>query len=83
VVVVRDGLKKNIIIHQRMIIPDELEVELEDTKGAIIIRISKNNRQHNGQKKKYKRTNNDLQNIHIRIAPIQNRPHINQNRSNI
>jgi uncharacterized protein YdeI (YjbR/CyaY-like superfamily) len=35
VVVVRDGLKKNIIIHQRMIIPDELEVELEDTKGVI------------------------------------------------
>jgi hypothetical protein len=28
--------------------------ELEDTKGAIIIRISKN-RQHNGQKKKHKR----------------------------
>jgi hypothetical protein len=27
------------------------------------IRISKKNRQHNGQKKKYKSTNNDLQNI--------------------
>jgi hypothetical protein len=27
------------------------------------IRISKKNRQHNDQKKKYKRTNNDLQNI--------------------
>jgi hypothetical protein len=25
------------------------------------------NRQHNGQKKKYKRTNNDLQNIHIKL----------------
>ena len=33
--------------------------ELEDTKGVIRIRISKN-RQHNGQKKKYKGTNNDL-----------------------
>jgi hypothetical protein len=33
--------------------------EFEDTKGAIRIRISKKNRQHNGQKKKYKRTNND------------------------
>jgi hypothetical protein len=33
--------------------------EFEDTKGAIRIRISKRNRQHNGQKKKYKRTNND------------------------
>ena len=35
--------------------------ELEDTTGVIKIRISKKNRQHNGQKKKYKRTNNDLQ----------------------
>jgi hypothetical protein len=29
--------------------------EFEDTKGVIRIRISKKNRQHNGQKKKYKR----------------------------
>ena len=36
--------------------------EFEDTKGVIRIRISKKNRQHNGQKKKDKRTNNDLQN---------------------
>jgi hypothetical protein len=43
------------------------EEELEDTKGAIIIHISKKNRQHNGQKKKYKRTNNDQQNIHIKL----------------
>ena len=41
--------------------------EFEDTKGAIRIRISKKNRQHNGQKKKYKRTNNDQQNIHIKL----------------
>ena len=40
--------------------------ELEDTKGGIRIRISKNT-QHNGQKKKYKKTNNDLQNIHIKL----------------
>ena len=39
----------------------------KDTKGVIRIRISKKNRQHNGQKKKYKRTNNDLQNIHIKL----------------
>jgi len=38
----------------------------DDIKGVIIIRISKMNRQHNGQKKKDKRTNNDLQNIHIK-----------------
>ena len=41
--------------------------EFEDTKGVIRIRKSKKNRQHNGQKKKYKRTNNDLQNIHIKL----------------
>ena len=40
--------------------------EFEDTKGVIRIRKSKN-RQHNLQKKKYKRTNNDLQNIHIKL----------------
>ena len=41
--------------------------EFEDTKGVIIIRLSKKNRQHNGQKKKYRRTNNDQQNIHIKL----------------
>ena len=44
-----------------------LQKESEDTKWVIRIRISKRNRQHNGQKKKYKRTNNDLQNIHIKL----------------
>ena len=42
-------------------IPEIMEVEFEDTKGLIRIRISKKNRQFNGQKKKNKRTNNDLQ----------------------
>jgi hypothetical protein len=37
----------------------------EDTKGVIRIRISKKNRQHNDQKKKDKRTNNDLIMEHI------------------
>ena len=40
--------------------------EFEDTKGVIIIRLSKKNRQHNVQKKTYRRTNNDLQNIRIK-----------------
>jgi len=35
-------------------------IMFEDTKGVIRIRISKKNRQHNGQKKTDKRTNNDL-----------------------
>jgi len=39
----------------------------EDTKGVIRIRKSKKNRLHNGQKKMYKRTNNVLQNIHIKL----------------
>ena len=34
---------------------------------ALQLEISKKNRQHNGQKKKCKRTNNDLQNIHIKL----------------
>ena len=41
--------------------------EFEDTKGLIRIRISKKNRQHNGLKKKYKSTNNHLENIHIKL----------------
>ena len=41
--------------------------EFEDTKGVIRSRKSKKNRKHNGQKKKYKRTNNDLQNMHIKL----------------
>jgi hypothetical protein len=41
--------------------------EFEDIKGVITIRIPKKNRQRNGQKKKDKRTNNDLQNIHIKL----------------
>ena len=43
------------------------EEEFKDTKGVIRIRKSKKNRQHNGQKKNYKRTNNDQQNIHIKL----------------
>ena len=44
-----------------------LEEEFEDIKGLTRIRISKKNRQHNGQKKKYEKTNNGLQNIHIKL----------------
>jgi hypothetical protein len=40
---------------------------LKIPKGVISIHKSKKNRQHSGQKKKYKRTNNDLQNIHIQV----------------
>jgi len=37
-----------------------IQDEFEDIKGAIRIRISKKNRHHNGERKKYKRTDNDL-----------------------
>ena len=36
-------------------------------KGVIRTCISKKNRQHNGQTKKYTGTNNDLQNIHMKL----------------
>jgi len=42
-----------------------MKQEFEDTKGVIRIYISKKNRQHNGQKKKYKRTNNNLQKNYV------------------
>jgi hypothetical protein len=45
--------------------------ELGDTKGAIRNRKSKKERQHNGQAKKDKRTNNDVQNIHIKLKIAQ------------
>jgi len=44
-----------------------LNEEFEDTEEVIRIRISKKNKQHIGQMKKYKKTNNDLQNIHIKL----------------
>ena len=48
--------------------------EFEDTKGVIRIRKSKKNRQHNEQKKKYKRTNNDLKNKHIKLNSGNTKP---------
>jgi hypothetical protein len=44
-------------------------------KIPIRIRISKKNRQHNGQKKKYKRTNNEPQSIHIKLKIEYHEPH--------
>ena len=44
-----------------------VEEEFEDTKGAIRIRKSRKDRQHNGKKKRDKRTNNHLQNMHIKL----------------
>ena len=49
--------------------------DVENTKGVIRIRISKNNRQYNGQMKKNKRKNKDLQNIHIKLKIELLEPH--------
>ena len=55
----------------------EMYEEIGDTKGLIRIRISKKNRQHNGQKKINKRTNNDLQNIHKMKDRVTRTPGVN------
>jgi hypothetical protein len=53
-----------------------MQEEFEDTKGTIRIRISKN-RQHNGQQKRYKRTNNDQHCLYIYLEPdVKNFPSI-------
>ena len=57
------------------ILTREFWEEFEDTKGEIRILISKKYRQHNGQKKKYQWTNNDLQNIHIKLNIEKHEPH--------
>jgi hypothetical protein len=41
--------------------------QFEDIKGVIRILKSKKNRQDNGQNKKYKKTNNHLQNMYIKL----------------
>ena len=49
--------------------------QFEDTKGVIRIRKSKKDRQHIGLKKKDKMTNNDLQNITIKLKMGQHEPY--------
>jgi hypothetical protein len=49
---------------------NETNEEFEDIKGAIRNCIAKKNREHNGQNKKYKRTNNDRQNIQIKLNNV-------------
>ena len=44
-----------------------MKEKFEYTKGVVRIRISQKNRQHTGQKKKYRRPKNDLQSIHIKL----------------
>ena len=43
-----------------------MQEEFQDIIWAIRIRISKKNKQHNGQMKKHNKTSNNPQNIHIK-----------------
>ena len=52
-----------------------LEELFEDTKVVIRSRKSKE-RQYNGQKKKDKRTNNDLKTLHRKVKIEQHKPHL-------
>jgi hypothetical protein len=64
--------------NQNLYIEEEQTIQwpkFDDTKGVIIIRTLKKNRQHNSQKKKYKRTSNDLQNIHIKLKDVDQKGH--------
>jgi hypothetical protein len=55
----RGGLRVTIYwLHDYIFLQEE---KFDDTKGVIKSRKSKKDRQYNGQKKKNKRTNNDLQ----------------------
>jgi hypothetical protein len=60
---------KTTYVHERSISRQNCGgVKLSLTYQREVIRIRKSkNRQHNSQKKKYKRTNDDLQNIHTKI----------------
>ena len=53
-----------------------LEEEFEDTKGVIRIRKLQKDRQHNGQKKKDKGTNNDLQTLRRKLKIEQIEPNL-------
>ena len=57
--------------------------QIEDTKEVIRIRKSKKNRQHNGQNKKDKGTNNDLQDITQKTKDRATRTPTNRNRGEI
>jgi hypothetical protein len=50
-----------------------LKEEFKDIKGVISIHKSKKNRQSNDQKKKYKRTNNELQSIRYKSKDRETR----------
>jgi hypothetical protein len=58
-----EGMLLGILIKTMKIVKRNLKIP----KGIIRIRKSKKDKQYNGQKKKDKMTNTDLQNIHIKL----------------
>ena len=61
---IKEQRKKNV---SNVIILFQKQKQFEDTKQVFRIRRSKKDRQHNGQNKTDKRTNNDLENIYIKL----------------
>jgi hypothetical protein len=57
---VTDGAKGNTFLDRILTLTQSPKKRLKIPKGVIRIRNSKKDRQHNGQKKKDKRTNNGL-----------------------
>jgi len=67
----------NYIFVDRTVIVYKIDKEdVEDTKGITRICKSKKDREHNGQKKTCKRTNNDVQHIAQKINIVQRELHL-------
>ena len=64
------GLKYCFVTNMGLCLHNNIQ-EFEDTEGVIRIHKSKKNRQHNDQKKKEKRTNNDLHKTKDRVKKTQ------------
>ena len=66
--ILKKTLTSTILSHFELVSAMNMYEEvLEDPKGSIRISKLKKNRHRNAQKKKYTRTNDDLQNIHIKL----------------
>jgi 4-diphosphocytidyl-2C-methyl-D-erythritol kinase len=74
--ILKKTLTSTILSHFELVSAMNIYEEvLEDPKGSIRISKLKKNRHRNAQKKKYTRTNNDLQNIHIKLKTELHEPH--------
>ena len=74
--ILKKTLTSTILSHFELVSAMNIYEEvLEDPNGSIRISKLKKNRHRNAQKKKYTRTNNDLQNIHIKLKTELHEPH--------